>query len=86
MNPIEISTLRIATEKLLEEPHFKEKIEWWLHDTTHSAERWFQFEWAFQLQQVLKEWDGNLLVICEKERKDVVICFYMGPPCQWGFF
>jgi hypothetical protein len=74
MDPIEIGILRLATEKLVKDPHFKKKIDWWLRDGTHSAERWFQFEWAFQLQQVLKERDGNLLVICEKERKDVVIC------------
>lgn len=54
MNPIEISVLHLATKIIVKAPHFEEKINWWLH-SAHSTERWFQFEWAFQLQQVLDE-------------------------------
>ncbi len=75
---ISIQMLRRATEATARAPQFEEKITWWLQGA-HAAERWFQFEWAFQLQQALK---SRYMVVCEKNWVDVVC---IRPPFKLPF-
>jgi hypothetical protein len=56
-----------ATKKLVASPAFAEKLSWWLR-SPHAAERWFQFEWAFCLQQTLGD---GLAVLCELKWNDI---------------
>jgi len=61
--------LRDATEAMAQDRQFVDRIAWWLRHA-HSAEHWFQFEWAYHLQNALvtTEWT----VACEVRSVDVV--------------
>ena len=70
IGPLSEETISVATQAFLDNPLTTQKLEWWLQHG-HACERWFQFEWAFCLQQVLKT---EFFVACEKDWADIV-CF-----------
>lgn len=61
--------LRGATFALAKDAPFADRLAWWLRGA-HAAERWFQFEWAYRLQdEVTPDWS----VVCEVQTVDVVV-------------
>ena len=61
MSLLSNETLVLAIERLSCQKDFAKKLEWWLV-SPHSAERWLQFELAYQLNHVFL---GEYLVACE---------------------
>jgi hypothetical protein len=60
--------IKSVLQKTVEQPGFPDKLAWWLIGA-HSVERWFQFEIAYQLHQLLP----NHHVICEVGRQDIAV-------------
>jgi hypothetical protein len=71
-SPISDNIIGKALIQLASNTEFKEKMDWWLVGA-HSAERWLQFEFAFQLNRCLQ---GNYGVLCEKKWHDIVVVQY----------
>jgi len=61
--------LKVAFEQFASNPGTLPKLKWWL-TRAHSAERWFQFEYAFQLDECLAP---SHRVICERKYVDIVV-------------
>jgi len=68
------STIRAAVRDFGRSPGTLRRLRWWLH-APHSAERWFQVEFGFALQQHVTP---DYVVGCEDEHKDLV--FYPALP------
>lgn len=68
-NALNLQDLENASKKLAALADFGPRLRWWLLGG-HSAERWIQFEWAFQLHQLL---EPQFAVLCEIDRVDIAI-------------
>jgi hypothetical protein len=69
VDAISPGVIQQATEKLVAQPTFGEKLSWWVQ-SPHAAERWLQFELAFWLQRVLGK---AFAVLCELKWSDIVL-------------
>lgn len=77
MNPLNHKIIDETTKKFADDPEVAKRILWWLRDG-YSCERWFQFEWAYKLETVLKEQcQDTYWVGCERDYIDIVI--YQNP-------
>lgn len=83
MNPINSEIIDETTKKFADDPEVAKRLLWWLRNG-HSCERWFQFEWAYKLQLVLKSRYQNAYSVgCERDYIDIVI--YQQPFTQQPF-
>lgn len=68
--PLTSKQLLSASNRLAQSEEFGPKIEWWLHGG-HSSEHWVRFEWAFRLQEELKD---TSWILCEHHKRiDVTV-------------
>lgn len=73
MNSLDKKIIDETTKRFADDPEVANRLFWWLQHG-FSCERWFQFEWAFKLESVLKcRYPGTYVVGCERDRIDVVI-------------
>ncbi|OQW33057.1 MAG: hypothetical protein A4E19_06850 [Nitrospira sp. SG-bin1] len=73
MNPINREIIDETTKKFADDPEVANRLLWWLRNG-HSCERWFQFEWAYKLESVLKgQLPDTYSIGCERNGVDIVI-------------
>jgi hypothetical protein len=68
-NVLSPSVLKSAFRLVVGQKDFVDKIRWWLI-SPHAAERWLQFELAYQLNCIYEE---KFVAACEIERADIAI-------------
>lgn len=73
MNLLDQEIIDTTTKKFAGDLEVANRILWWLRHG-QSCERWFQFEWAYRLETVLKsEFPEAYSVGCERNFVDIVI-------------
>jgi len=73
MDPLNREIIAETTKKFACDHEVANRLLWWLRNG-HSCERWFQFEWAYKLESVLKsKYNNTYSVGCERDRIDIVI-------------
>src|SRR5436190_23638960 len=68
VEPLSEKVISDVTREFLNVPGCSAKLAWWLQDG-HACERWLQFEWAYLLQNALRQ---RYVVACEVDRVDIV--------------